>query len=478
LSPARAAPHDATTWLPVPDPGTLPSIDALLRATTEWRGAVAAAADHAGSAGGSNSLEALVTPTPARATPHDPAAWLPLPADLDALPAVDALLEPPPEVTMAVVAEAEALVAGASAAAEAAVAPSPARAEPHDSSTWLPLPDPDSLAPLSALAPADGSADAPGTRTRVGSALRRPRTWALALLTVATVAGVARVAADPAPRAVAGIAPFRVTVDLDGTTTSVVTTARRAPVLARRLDVGKLVAVRSAPPRLREGSSVVLRTRKSGQLKVDGQLVAYDSPSLTVAELLAASNIVLDGEDRTVPSPDTVLVDGTPVEVIRVGAATTQTHEAVPFTEQRVPDATIAVGETREVRAGVPGIDTITWRARVENGVEVGRTVLSRVTTSEPTTRLVGYGTKADWHWDALARCESGGHWNTVDPAGVNGYHGGLGIYYRTWLAWGGDEFAPNAGLATREEQIIVAQRIYADLGWDPWGCARTLGWR
>ncbi len=130
------------------------------------------------------------------------------------------------------------------------------------------------------------------------------------------------------------------------------------------------------------------------------------------------------------------------------------------------------------ITAGKNGAATVTWRERVENGVVVGRTMLSKVPTVEPVANVVGYGTKADWHWDALANCETGGKWNTIDPAGAQGYHGGLGIYQPNWVHYGGLQFAPNAGMATREEQIIIGQRIYNDYGWDAWGCANhTLGW-
>ena len=78
-------------------------------------------------------------------------------------------------------------------------------------------------------------------------------------------------------------------------------------------------------------------------------------------------------------------------------------------------------------------------------------------------SHIVGYGTKADWHWDALAAVRVGRHAGTrsttTPSAGL--YDGGLGIARSTWAAFGGREFAPNAGLATREEQIIVGQRIY-----------------
>ena len=44
-------------------------------------------------------------------------------------------------------------------------------------------------------------------------------------------------------------------------------------------------------------------------------------------------------------------------------------------------------------------------------------------------------------------------------------------------IAVGGLEFAPNAGLATREQQIIVGMRIQAAHGWGAWGCGHTLHW-
>jgi hypothetical protein len=128
------------------------------------------------------------------------------------------------------------------------------------------------------------------------------------------------------------------------------------------------------------------------------------------------------------------------------------------------------------VQPGVDGTMTVTYRERIENGVATGREVLSQVPTVEPVPHVVAYGTLADWHWDKLAQCESGGRWDTVDGA-PNGYDGGLGICRGTWLAFGGGQFAPNAGLATREQQIIVGMRIYAAYGWGAWGCGHTLHW-
>lgn len=59
--------------------------------------------------------------------------------------------------------------------------------------------------------------------------------------------------------------------------------------------------------------------------------------------------------------------------------------------------------------------------------------------------------------WDRIAQCESSGDW----PANTgNGFFGGLQFHPKTWADYGGLEFAPSAQLATKEQQIIVAERV------------------
>jgi hypothetical protein len=76
--------------------------------------------------------------------------------------------------------------------------------------------------------------------------------------------------------------------------------------------------------------------------------------------------------------------------------------------------------------------------------------------------------------WDQLAQCESGGNW-AINTG--NGYYGGLQFSYGTWLGYGGGVFAEYAHLATREQQIIVAERLHAARGFSPWpACSAKLG--
>ncbi|AXL92593.1 hypothetical protein C4J65_33180 [Streptomyces sp. CB09001] len=71
--------------------------------------------------------------------------------------------------------------------------------------------------------------------------------------------------------------------------------------------------------------------------------------------------------------------------------------------------------------------------------------------------------------WDAIAACESSGNWQANTG---NGYYGGLQFARSSWIAAGGLEYAPRADLATRAEQIAVAERLARLQGMSAWGCA------
>jgi LysM repeat protein len=78
-------------------------------------------------------------------------------------------------------------------------------------------------------------------------------------------------------------------------------------------------------------------------------------------------------------------------------------------------------------------------------------------------------------NWDALAQCESGGRWNINTG---NGYYGGVQFSASTWRAFGGTQYAPRADLASREQQIAIAERVLAGQGPGAWpACSRKTGW-
>lgn len=89
-------------------------------------------------------------------------------------------------------------------------------------------------------------------------------------------------------------------------------------------------------------------------------------------------------------------------------------------------------------------------------------------------------------YWDLVAICESSQDGETANWQDRGNWAGGLGIARGTWNRYGGRQFAATPDKATREEQIIVANRIsvlgftYKDgyykwpVGFFGWGCIKN----
>ena len=75
--------------------------------------------------------------------------------------------------------------------------------------------------------------------------------------------------------------------------------------------------------------------------------------------------------------------------------------------------------------------------------------------------------------WVRIGRCEQPGsgymgvHWSHPGPT----FQGGLGFYYGTWDGYKPSGFPADAGQASWRQQMIVANRVAADVGFTAWGC-------
>ena len=63
-------------------------------------------------------------------------------------------------------------------------------------------------------------------------------------------------------------------------------------------------------------------------------------------------------------------------------------------------------------------------------------------------------------NWDGIANCESTNNWSINTG---NGYYGGLQFDISTWNSAGGSAYASRPDLASREQQIAVAENLYAE---------------
>ncbi|WBB58918.1 transglycosylase family protein [Streptomyces sp. WMMC500] len=76
--------------------------------------------------------------------------------------------------------------------------------------------------------------------------------------------------------------------------------------------------------------------------------------------------------------------------------------------------------------------------------------------------------------WERVAACESGGEWATNTG---NGYFGGVQFSQSSWEAAGGRSYAPRADLASKQQQIAVAERLLSMQGPGAWpACGSRAG--
>ncbi|WP_272948428.1 resuscitation-promoting factor [Janibacter hoylei] len=272
----------------------------------------------------------------------------------------------------------------------------------------------------------------------------------------------------------------------------------------------------------RDGLDIEMSTPKDIKLVVGGKRTTATVTARTVQEALREAEVRFDSDDRIKPGAKTVVKDGMTIRVDEMDARSTQRTEAVPFRTIVKKDASLTVGTTKVEREGVAGERRSTYRDTVKNGKVVSSERTSSKITKQPVHKVVVEGTKAKpapkpaptstpksstpksssssssstpkststptseptksssssgldtsraAMWDRIAQCESTGNWSINTG---NGYYGGLQFDSRTWLGSGGGDFAPRADLATREEQITVANRVYAQRGLQPWGCAHA----
>ena len=289
-----------------------------------------------------------------------------------------------------------------------------------------------------------------------------------------------------------------VKVSLDGSEKTVSTTAQDVEDLVTELGVASASSV-SVPKDAQlsvAGSFVSISTPKSVSIVADGKVQVATTTAATVGKVLEDASLTLGANDRSSQPANAPVVNNMVIKVSRVDTGQTAvTSEEVPFKTETVESAELLKGEKEVTQAGSAGKVEKTYKLVLVDGREASRTLVTESVTAQPVTEKITVGTKAkpvvqaapaastgantgaaapammnEAMWDKIAQCESTGNWSINSG---NGYYGGLQFDIRTWIGSGGGAYAPNASLATKAQQIDIANRVYAQRGLQPWGC----GW-
>lgn len=289
--------------------------------------------------------------------------------------------------------------------------------------------------------------------------------------------------------------------------TTATTVGQALSELGLRAEDAKLSASRSAVLG-RDGLALTIITPKAVTVVADGKTTKKTSTETDVKSLLSLLKVEVGKKDIVKPALDTPLEDGMKLTITRVTSKTLTKTTDIDFETIRKNDSSLYEGDTKVVTAGRTGERTTKYSVIYHDGEEYKRSKVSSKVTTSARDQVIAVGTKerpaptstgttsggtsgggtgggtggggtsgagidlsrADM-WDRIAMCESGGNWSINTG---NGYYGGLQFAQASWLAMGGDDFAPRADLASRAQQITVANRYYAIAGLSPWGCAHA----
>jgi resuscitation-promoting factor RpfB len=224
-----------------------------------------------------------------------------------------------------------------------------------------------------------------------------------------------------------------------------------------------------------DASSLELRAPKKVTIVNHGKKRTVTTTDATVDQLLKDLRIAVTSKDRVLPAAKTTIRNRLQIAVQAVSKKRETVRESLDYPITKQYDSTMYQDQTQIVVAGAEGSANVTYDVVYYDGKLAGRTEVRRQVLTQPKTQVEKVGTKArpvapvstsGLNWDAVAACESGGNWHINTG---NGYYGGLQFDIGTWLSNGGGAYASRPDLATREEQIAVANRLYAARGSSPW---------
>ena len=233
------------------------------------------------------------------------------------------------------------------------------------------------------------------------------------------------------------------------------------------------------------GMSLPVVSPKTVQLNDAGVTRTVRLAAPNVAGLLEAAGAPLEQRDTSIPAASSPVIDGMQIQVTRVRIEKVTERVPLPPANKRIEDATLNMSRQVVQDPGNPGTQDVTFSVAKVNGVETGRLPVANVVVTPARDGVLRVGTKPGTEvppvsngaqWDALAHCESTGNW-AINTG--NGFYGGVQFDQNTWERQGGLRYAPRADLATREEQIAIAEVTRARQGWGAWPtCSGRIGAR
>lgn len=148
-----------------------------------------------------------------------------------------------------------------------------------------------------------------------------------------------------------------------------------------------------------EGAGLKLVIQRATTIKFTlyGKTSVVRTQGLTVGEMLAEKDIIMDKNDKVMPSPDTQISDGTVVKLWREGKQTITVDESVNFETETIEDADRSVGYLDVQTPGKKGMKSVTYEVIIQDGREVSRKQIASLITKQPSKQIEVVGVKGQY---------------------------------------------------------------------------------
>ena len=239
---------------------------------------------------------------------------------------------------------------------------------------------------------------------------------------------------------------------------------------------------------------IIYRPARELAIRVDGQILQIRSSAERVGAALIQGGIPLVGLDASQPSESDPLPADGQIRIIRIVEKIELEQTETPFEVEYVASSEIAIDAEEILTPGITGLIVRRDRVRYEDGVEVSRISEEERKVREPSTQIVGYGTKyvirtaiVDGqeirYWRAIqvyatsySPCNSAADQCYPNTAsGLPVQRGVIGVS-RSWYLemQGWPVYVPGYGYATIEDVGGIEGKDWIDLGYtdanyQPW---------
>lgn len=165
------------------------------------------------------------------------------------------------------------------------------------------------------------------------------------------------------------------------------------------------------------GAGLQLTIMRATPIHLDlyGRMIDLRTQGKTVREMLKDLGVQFTGKDRVSVDLSTPIVADMHVRVWREGKQVVSVDEPIGFGTKQIYDADRYVDYRAVTSQGANGNRSISYEIEIKDGVEISRTEIARVTTTEPIQQVETIGIKS--YPGALSQSKGAQQW--ADSRGV-----------------------------------------------------------